>query len=171
MTQAQNYPAPRNGYNANTKAWGGEFWRVAHSITFQYSAVSPSVEEKQTIRLFFDLFPKLLPCWRCGNHFEEMLREHPLTDQVLTNRETLSRWLHMLHNKVNVRIGKPTVKYEDVVMFYLADRNVGLPRTPLYPTSSTSPLGGCSTCVAVAALLAALGIGIGVGVAIRSRRK
>ena len=162
----------RNGYNSSTKAWGGEFWRVAHSITFQYSETNPSNEEKDTVITFFQIFPKLLPCWKCGFHFQQLLDKHPLTDDVLTNRNTLSRWLHLLHNKVNLSIGKKQIPYDEVAHFYLINMNNGLPRTPLYPMSTTalSDL-SCTPCVLMFAGILAIALIGGTTAAILNARR
>jgi hypothetical protein len=149
------------GYNKLFQAWGGDYWRVAHSVTFQYSESNPSDTEKQIVQAFFQVFPDILPCWRCGSHFREHIQESPLTDAVLQNRESLSRWLHAIHNKVNRGLRKPEISYEDAKRFYLHDARRGrLPRTP--------PLQGASAAYnnndIIKKIMMGVGIVLGVGV-------
>lgn len=170
-------PAENRGYNKLFEAWGGDFWRVAHSVTFQYSEANPSAEERRVVRLFFSVFPDVLPCWRCGDHFKEHMVEDPLTDDVLRNRETLSRWLHGIHNKVNRGIGKPEITYEAAKRFYLHDARGGrLPRTPpLQPATASAILTDLTTThkvlIGVGATILLAAITAGAVIAIKRRRK
>jgi hypothetical protein len=102
--------------------WGPAYWRVAHSITWLYPDNNPSPQQKQHIRLFFQLLPDLLPCPLCGNHFRETTASvHPLTEEVLGGRKTLTQWLIDVHNEVNRRLDKPTVTYAEAEAYYLRD--------------------------------------------------
>jgi hypothetical protein len=52
-------------------------------------------------------------------HFsQEVNTLYPLTDEVLSSRETLSRWLNEVHNSVNRRLNKREVSYEEASRFF-----------------------------------------------------
>lgn len=134
--------ARNHGYTNQFQAWGGDFWRVAHCVTFQYPVNNPTPENRALVRRFFDVFADVIPCSRCGLHFKSYMEESPLTDAVLTNRDSLSRWLHNIHNNVNRSIGKAEVSYEDAARFYLHDYWGGrLPRTPYPPMTTLEKIG------------------------------
>ena len=102
--------------------WGPAYWRVAHSVTWLYPEQNPTQQQQDRVRLFFELLPDLLPCPLCGNHFRETTATvHPITEQVLSSRSTLARWLVDVHNEVNRRLGKSTVTYAEAETFYLRD--------------------------------------------------
>lgn len=114
-----------HGFIINFKDWGPAYWKVAHTVTFLYPTKSPSQQDKDKVRAFFVVFPAMLPCSICTGHFIATLEDiHPLTDEVLSSRDTLSRWLVDVHNSVNARTGKPKVDYETVKTFYLKDSSV-----------------------------------------------
>ena len=106
------------GYTYKFDAWGPDFWRVAHSVTFLYPVSNPSENDKRVVTNFFTLLPFLLPCAACGMHFQATMKDMPLDGKVLASQDSLSRWLVKVHNTVNARKGKPLAKYEDVYQFY-----------------------------------------------------
>lgn len=111
-----------NSFVAKFDAWGPPYWKVAHAVTFLYPEANPTREDKQHVLEFFRVFPHILPCGICGGHFLETIETaHPLNEQVLSSRATLTRWLVDLHNTVNRRLNKPEVPYEQVVKYYLQD--------------------------------------------------
>jgi hypothetical protein len=148
------------GYNKRTEGWGGDFWRVAHSVTFQHPD-NPTEEDKRIVRAFFHVFSDVVPCSSCGEHFKQHMIDYPLTDEVLANKENLSRWLHEIHNIVNHGIGKPEIPYEIVATYYMQNMNVDLPRA--------SPVSCCSNNVAYLLIGLATGLAIG-GIIILSNK-
>jgi hypothetical protein len=156
MTDAA--PAPNNdvtvsipldkipkGFLYRFDAWGKPFWNVMHSITFSYPD-NPTDDEKERIRTFFKIIPYYLPCSICGVNLVKEMAETPLSDEVLKNMNSLSRWMVDLHNSVNVRLKKPTVTYEAAKRYYFEDastdpRGPPPPPSPLVkPPTGTNPL-------------------------------
>lgn len=95
--------------------WGPHAWRFLHAATFAYPETSPSPAHKQAFLELLTALPLILPCVECGSHFAVEIKAHP---PALENRDALTRWLVDLHNRVNQRLGKPVVAYEDVVEEY-----------------------------------------------------
>ena len=62
----------------------------------------------------------LLPCKKCRDHFASHMKETVgcVSSPVLDSRESLSRWVVDLHNKVSEQNGKRTWSYEHVRTLY-----------------------------------------------------
>lgn len=80
--------------------WGPHGWKFIHYIAFAYPN-NPPDNVKETYKNFFTLLGNVLPCKLCMDHYAENLILHPLTDKVLTNRDTLLQWTIDIHNEVN----------------------------------------------------------------------
>ena len=91
-----------------TKIWGPPAWKFLHSVTFGYP-IKPTVEKKEKYRQFFTSVGDILPCGACRDSYIKFINEDgtKLTDKVMDNRESLSKWLYKIHNKVNKKL-----KYE-----------------------------------------------------------
>ena len=99
-----------------TYIWGPALWHSLHTISFNYP-IEPTYEQKKDYKKFFFSLSNVLPCKHCRDNYKKNINSSPtqLTDQVFDNRETLSRWLYDLHNRINVNLGKPVHKtYEHV---------------------------------------------------------
>lgn len=92
-----------------SETWGSSFWITSHTVASAYPEENPTEEEKGHFRQFFDTFEHILPCKKCREFWKLVLEERPLTDAVLTNRISLSRWVLDVHNMVNVHLDKKRV--------------------------------------------------------------
>lgn len=101
--------------------WGGPFWTVLHTVAYDYPTDHVTQEDRARARRFVRVFGENLPCGVCQHHFEQMLREHPLDDQVLSGRDSFVAWANKLHNEVNVRKGKPEVPVSECNRLWLED--------------------------------------------------
>lgn len=101
--------------------WGSRFWFVMHTVAYYYPH-NPSVDDMTSVRHFFESFGRLLPCRSCRNHYRELLRTNPI-DEIVQDRMALLRWIHMVHNRVNARLGKPELSWDDyAASFQYLDR-------------------------------------------------
>ena len=103
-----------------TKIWGGSGWIFGHSVTFGYP-LEPTAEQKASYKNFFTLFGDVLPCKYCRESYVKFITESDtkLTDAVMANRHTLTRWFYNIHEAVNKKLGVDYgVTYEDVVCKY-----------------------------------------------------
>lgn len=96
---------------------GPALWRGGHAITFHYP-VAPSPAKQRAAAAYFEAFRELLPCEDCQQHYGRELAATPV-EAAVGSRDTLSRWFVDLHNRVNARLGKPYVPYDDVAAEYL----------------------------------------------------
>ena len=84
--------------------WGPKAWFFLHSVVSYYPD-NPTSEQKKYMYDFFMLLPKILPCKKCQNHFQENLNQFPINN-YLDSREKLVFWLFTIHNQVNKLLGK-----------------------------------------------------------------
>lgn len=79
-------------------------WSLLHIMAATYP-VNPSPEVIQDHKLFFQLLPRIYPCPDCRGHMREMFNVLP---PQLESRSAFMTWICEAHNKVNVRLNKPT---------------------------------------------------------------
>lgn len=94
--------------------WGPHGWKFIHYVTLSYP-LNPTEENKNNFKNFFTLLQHVLPCKICANHYAENLKKLPLTDEVLSSRDSLVKWAIDIHNIVNESKNKPVMKYEDAI--------------------------------------------------------
>ena len=95
--------------------WGPHYWFFLHTIAQIY----PESPDKATKRKYYDLIqnmPLFLPIGSMSNRFSELINKYPVTP-YLDSRESLVRWIHFIHNKINVTIGK-----EEITLLESIDR-------------------------------------------------
>jgi hypothetical protein len=90
----------------SAKDWGPGAWKFLHQITFYYPDDPTPKQQTQALNLFTSL-RTLLPCEECRAHYDSDLNLHP---PDTSSKTSLSQWLIDLHNRVNVRLGKPIKK-------------------------------------------------------------
>ena len=67
---------------------------------------------------FFNEVGRVLPCRYCRDSYLDYIRELPV-ERHLQSRNTLVRWLFLIHNKVNEKLG---VKYCDATLHKVLER-------------------------------------------------
>lgn len=118
-----NCNADHSDYRNNgliTKIWGGPAWTFNHSITFGYP-LEPTEEQKLKYKNYFVSLGDVLPCRFCRDSYQKFITTGitALTDDVLKNRESLTRWFHNIHNAVNDKLEVDYgITYEDLVERY-----------------------------------------------------
>lgn len=105
-------------YNINPKKWGESYWKMSHYITLAYPN-NPSSEDKTVVKIHFENLKHLLPCENCRSHYSQNLKSNPLTDEILSSKYQLIKWLIDLHNSVNRRNGKKEYTIDEVIEMYL----------------------------------------------------
>ena len=66
---------------------------------------------------FVQNIPLFLPISQIGNKFSEFLDQYPVTP-YLDSRESFTKWMHFIHNKINVYIGLPEKTMEEAMVDY-----------------------------------------------------
>ena len=100
----------------NPEIWGPHYWFVLHSISLQY----PTMPNETTKKKYYDFIqniPIFIPNSNIGNEFSKYLDEYPVTP-YLDSRESFIKWVNFIHNKINIKLGKPIVSIEDGIQKY-----------------------------------------------------
>ncbi|CAG9800979.1 unnamed protein product [Chironomus riparius] len=82
---------------------GRSTWGLLHTIAAHYPE-EPTDQQKKDVKSIFGTLSRLYPCEYCARDFRNELKETPIQ---LQNQHVLSQWLCRIHNKVNIKIGKP----------------------------------------------------------------
>ncbi len=106
--------------------WGPHYWFFLHTIAESYPLFPNDVTKKKYYDLIHNL-PIFIPNDEIGNFFSELLDKYPVSP-YLVNRDSFVKWIHFIHNKVNVRIGKPEISLPKALELY---RNQYKPK-PVY---------------------------------------
>jgi len=106
----------KDDYNSGdgmmTSIWGPPMWHVLHTISFNYP-IKPTKEDKTNYYNYFIGLKYILPCRYCRENFVKNLKTIPLRKSTLKSRDTLSRWVYLLHEEVNKLLGKKSnLSYE-----------------------------------------------------------
>ena len=90
------------------RVWGGSLWKVLHLMAERYP-VQPTHEHQQQAYNFFKSLGFMLPCGECQTHYQsEVSRCEFELRHAVTCRDQLAAYLIRFHNKVNVRLNKPS---------------------------------------------------------------
>jgi len=102
--------------NFDADIWGPHYWFFLHTIAECYPLTPNEVTKKKYYELFNNL-PLFIPDEEMGNKFSEMLDKYPVSP-YLDNRDSLVRWVHFIHNKYNVMLGKEEVSLANALDMY-----------------------------------------------------
>lgn len=120
ITKNDNIFVDNSNNGLITKIWGPGLWEGLHSITFGYPK-EPTIQQKKDYKELFILIGKVLPCKYCRDSYTNFISNGntELTDEVMENRYTLTKWLYCVHEAVNQKLGvNYGVAYKDVVKKY-----------------------------------------------------
>ena len=91
----------------SSSKWGPQYWFVLHCTAYNYPE-NPNVITKRKYYDFIQNIPLFLPDEDMGDKFSVLLDKYPVSP-YLDNRESFIRWVHFIHNKVNVILGKEEI--------------------------------------------------------------
>ncbi len=98
------------------KIWGPQYWFVLHTIALTYSETPNEVIKKKYYD-FYQNLPLFLPVEEIGNNFSKFLDKYPVSP-YLESRQSLVRWTHFIHNKINTALNLPTINLEEALSEY-----------------------------------------------------
>ena len=99
--------------------WGPHYWFFLHTIAESYPIHPNSV----TKRKYYDLIqnmPLFIPISEMGNKFSEILDRYPVSP-YLDSRESFVRWIHFIHNKINILLGKKEISLPYALELYRSE--------------------------------------------------
>jgi hypothetical protein len=95
--------------------WGPHYWFFLHTVTLTYPLNPNDVAKKKYYELIQNL-PLFIPDTSMSKSFQDILDTYPVSP-YLDTRDSLTRWTHFIHNKINKRLGKRQISmtkfYED----------------------------------------------------------
>ena len=100
----------------NPSIWGPPTWFFLHTIAESYPLHPNSVTKKK----YYDLiqnFPLFIPIEEMGNTFSELIDKYPVSP-YLDERESFVRWVHFIHNKINILIDKKRIRLTEALDKY-----------------------------------------------------
>lgn len=98
--------------------WGPHYWFFLHTIAHSY----PETPNEVTKRKYYDTIqnmPLFIPVADIGDRFSQLLDKYPVSP-YLGSRESFVRWVHFIHNKINVMLGKDEMSLLESVDAYFA---------------------------------------------------
>jgi len=101
------------------KIWGSHYWFVLMTIALTY----PNYPNSTTKRKYYDFIqnlPLFIPIDDMGDKFSEILDRYPVSP-YLDSRESFTRWIHFIHNKINVMTGREEISYGEALERYFAE--------------------------------------------------
>ena len=102
--------------------WGPHLWKALHMISIGYPN-EPNEEQKQNYRSFFETFYQVIPCSICSNNYKNHLKELPITNDTMKNKQNLANWVIDIHNIVNKELGKPIIEHDDGLLLIFNNFN------------------------------------------------
>jgi hypothetical protein len=96
--------------------WGPYYWFVLHTIALTYPT-NPNETIKKKYYDFIHNIPLFLPVQAIGNKFSELLDKYPVAP-YLDSQPSLVKWMHFIHNKINVSINLPEITMEEAMVKY-----------------------------------------------------
>lgn len=96
--------------------WGPHYWFVLHTIALSYP-LNPNDITKKKYYDFIQNIPLFIPVESIGNSFSKFIDKYPVTP-YLDSRESFMKWMHFIHNKINVALNHPEISYEESMVSY-----------------------------------------------------
>ena len=93
----------------NPEIWGPHYWFFIYTIALSYP-LNPNETTKKKYYDFIQNLPIFIPISEIGNTFSVFLDKYPITP-YLDSRESFIKWVHFVHNKLNIYLNKPEVSY------------------------------------------------------------
>jgi hypothetical protein len=97
-----------------TTIWGPSLWHTLHVMSFNYP-INPTAKNKKDYKRFVNCLRCTLPCGKCRKNLKKNLKDLPLRNKDLKNRERFSRWMFNLHEMINTMLKKKSGLTYEVV--------------------------------------------------------
>ena len=100
----------------NPKIWGPHYWFFLFSVALTYPHSPNNITKKKYYNLIRD-FHLFIPDMKIGNEFNDLIDTYPVTP-YLDNRNSFVRWVHFIHNQINIKLNKPKITLKDALHNY-----------------------------------------------------
>lgn len=96
------------------EVWGPHFWFFIQTVAHTYPE-TPTAVTKRKYYDFIQNLPLFIPNPKIGDQFSSLLDSYPVSP-YLDSRESFIRWIHFIHNKINILLNK-----EEISLFAALD--------------------------------------------------
>jgi hypothetical protein len=79
--------------------------------------IRPNAVTKKKYYEFIQNLPLFIPVEIISGEFSKLIDKYPVTP-YLDNRESLIRWTHFIHNKINQKLEKPQISLSEFYVQY-----------------------------------------------------
>lgn len=100
----------------DAEIWGPHFWFTIHTIAITYPS-HPNDTVKKKYYDFIQNLPLFIPDPKMGNELSSYLDKFPVTP-YLDSRMSFMKWVHFLHNKINMKLGKELLDFDESIRRY-----------------------------------------------------
>ena len=98
------------------KIWGPHYWFFLHTVALNYPLYPNDISKKKYYD-FIENFPLFIPVPDIANSFSKILDEFPVTP-YLDSRESFIKWIHFIHNKININLNLPELTLDESLKNY-----------------------------------------------------
>jgi len=98
------------------KVWGPHYWFFLHTVAMTYPH-HPNTVTKKKFYEFIQNLPLFLPVEEISGEFSKLIDKYPVAP-YLDNRDSLVRWMHFIHNKINEKLEKPQISLNEFFVNY-----------------------------------------------------
>jgi hypothetical protein len=96
--------------------WGPHYWFFLHTIALNYPQYPNAVTKKKYYD-FISNIPLFIPVDSISVQFSKLLDQYPI-NPYLDDRDSLIKWVHFIHNKINESLHKSKVSLSDFYITY-----------------------------------------------------
>ena len=100
----------------DSSVWGPHYWFVLLTMATSYPKHPNDVTKKKYYE-FIQNLPLFMPSSAIGNNFSKLLDAFPVTP-YLDSRDSFIKWVHFIHNRINVSLKKEEISLHDALEIY-----------------------------------------------------
>jgi hypothetical protein len=98
------------------KVWGPHYWFFLHTVAMTYPHYPNTITKKKYYE-FIQNIPLFIPVEQISSEFTKLIEKYPISP-YLDNRDSLVRWIHFIHNKINEKLELPQISLNDFFVKY-----------------------------------------------------
>lgn len=111
-------------YAAGKWFWGEKEWTCLHQKALAYPERNPTQAQRDAVIQNINSMAVLLPCTACQPHWAEVAADaRARAKEITADRASFVKWTVDTHNKVNARLGKKVLSYEEAVKVMMSPVN------------------------------------------------
>jgi hypothetical protein len=98
------------------KVWGPHYWFFLHTVAMTYPHYPNTITKKKYYE-FIQNMPLFIPVEQISGEFSKLIDKYPIAP-YLDNRDSLVRWVHFIHNKINDKLELPQITLNEFFIKY-----------------------------------------------------